>query len=144
MPLQPSAITGRCVPSPAPYGFNQSGSLRQTTGDFYGRGSQFAVYHDRTYQQELQLAADFGRLDFTSGFYAYRETWFTNRPPIPAPMPAPTRPTFAPRRFIRSSSRTRPTWRAMGEAHWKATDRLRLTAGLRYTWERHTNANQLY
>lgn len=125
------------------YGFNQS-VFFDNTGDFYGRGSQWVRYEDRTYQEELQLLGDYGRFDFVAGLYAYREEWFTNR----------RANTAANATSVAANIRYRPVYSliqqdtdnlaAYGEAHLALTDRLRLTAGLRYNWEKHFNDNRLY
>jgi len=125
------------------YGFNQT-AFFDNTGDFYGRGAQWVHYEDRTYQQELQLRGEYGRFDFVAGVYAYRENWFTNRRVN----------TAANATNVEAAIRYRPVYSLIqqdtdnlagyGEAHFAATDRLKLTAGLRYNWERHTNTNRLF
>lgn len=125
------------------YGFNQT-AFFDNTGDFYGRGAQWVHYTDRTYSEELQLRGDYGRFDFVTGLYAYREEWFTNR----------RANTAANATNVASAIRYRPVYAviqqntdnlaAYGEAHFAVTDRLKLTAGLRYNWEKHSNVNDLY
>jgi iron complex outermembrane receptor protein len=127
----------------AAYGFNQT-AFFDNTGDFYGRGSQWVHYEDRTYQQELRLLGDYGKIDFVAGLYAYREEWFTNR----------RANTAANATSVVANIRYRPVYSLIqqdtdnlagyGEIHVAATDRLKLTAGLRYNWEKHFNDNQLY
>lgn len=125
------------------YGFDQK-VFFDNTGDFYSRGAQWVHYSDRTYQQELQLRGDYGRVDFVAGFYAYREQWFTNR----------RANTAANATNVASAIRYRPVYSVIqqntdnlagfGEAHFAVTDRLKLTAGIRYNWEKHYNDNHLY
>jgi iron complex outermembrane receptor protein len=125
------------------YGFNQS-VFFDNTGDFYGRGAQWVRYEDRTYQEELQLIGDYGPFDFVGGLYVYREEWFTNR----------RANTAANATNVAADIRYRPVYSLIqqntdnvagyAEAHYALTDRLRLTAGLRYNWEKHFNDNHLF
>ncbi|HEX7873232.1 MAG TPA: TonB-dependent receptor [Sphingobium sp.] len=125
------------------YGFNQT-AFFDNTGDYYGRGSQWVRYEDRTYQEELQLIGNFGWLDVTTGAYFYREEWFTNRRANTARTPNTS---------VTANIRYTPVYSAIqqntenialyGEAKLHPTDALTLTGGLRYNSEKHTQDNRL-
>jgi iron complex outermembrane receptor protein len=125
------------------YGFNQT-AFFDNTGDIYGRGSQFVRYRDRTYQEELQLIGAYGRFDFVTGLYAYREEWFTNRRANTAANATNVVADIRYRPVYSLIQQNTDTLAGYAEAHYALTGRLRLTAGLRYNWEKHFNENQLY
>ena len=126
------------------YGFNQS-VFFDNTGDFYGRGSQWVRYEDRTWQQELQLIGDFGWLDVTTGAYFYREEWFTNRRANTARTPNTS--VAADIRYIPVYSLIQQNTENValyGEAKVRPVEALTLTAGLRFNSEKHTQDNRLF
>lgn len=139
--LQLTSLTGV-------YGWKQV-VLFDNVGEYYGRGSQWVDYRDRTYQEELQLKGDYGHFNFTTGIYLFHEWWYTNRR-------ANTGAAFngIANSNIRSQVRYRPIYSLIrqktdnaawyGEGKFSATDALTLTAGLRFNYERHSNNNQLY
>ncbi|MFT3966988.1 MAG: TonB-dependent receptor, partial [Sphingobium sp.] len=130
------------------YGWQQV-VLFDNVGEYYGRGSQWVDYRDRTFQEELQLKGTYDRFSFTTGVYLYHEWWFTNRR-------ANTGAAFngIANSNIESEVRYRPVYSEIrqktdniawyGEGKLAATDALTLTAGLRFNYERHSNNNQLY
>ncbi|HJT38727.1 MAG TPA: TonB-dependent receptor [Sphingobium sp.] len=139
--LQLTSLTGA-------YGWRQV-AMFDNVGEFYGRGSQWVDYRDRTYQEEVQLKGDYGRFNFTTGIYLFHEWWFTNRRAnIGAAFNGIANSN------IRSQVRYRPVYTEIrqktdnvawyGEGKFDATDALTLTAGLRFNYERHSNNNQLY
>lgn len=125
------------------YGWQQV-VLFDNVGEFYGRGSQWVDYRDRTYQEELQLKGTYDRFSFTTGVYLYHEWWFTNRRANTGasnsnvPAQVSYRPVYS---EIRQKT-DNVAW--YGEGKFNATPELTLTGGLRINYERHSNNNQLY
>ncbi len=125
------------------YGFNQT-AFFDNTGDFYGRGSQWVRYEDRTYQEELQLIGNLGWLDFTTGAYFYREEWYTNRRANTAKTPntsVAANILYVP--VYSTIQQNTENIALYGEAKVHPTEALTLTAGLRYNSEQHISNNQL-
>ncbi len=123
--------------------FEQNGFF-DNTGDFYGRNSQLVTYRDDTWQGELQLQGSYDRVEFTTGLYAYKEAWYTNRRANTAanatsdPAAIRYRPVYT---VIDQDTLNHAVY---GELKLKVSEALKLTAGLRYNREEHTQSNQLY
>ncbi|HEX7819066.1 MAG TPA: TonB-dependent receptor [Sphingobium sp.] len=125
------------------YGFNQT-AFFDNTGDFYGRGSQLVRYEDRTWQQELQLIANLDKVDITTGLYAFREEWHTNRRANTATTPNTSNPASIGYLPVYSVIQQNTDNVALyGEAKVHPVEALTVTAGLRYNWERHSQQNSL-
>ena len=99
-------------------------------------GDVFVGVQQKQASQELQLRWDTDRLDGVVGLYYLQEDLDSNQIAfadevfsIAAVLPV----TF--QRTVRDDQRTR-SYAAFGQMSWQATDRLSLTAGLRYTRER--------
>lgn len=95
-------------------------------------------YNDQYATQELQLNGDFGALTFTSGLFYLHERFFVQRDGYSRRNAQATDPTVTPGNynFARAHNITNTdAYAVFGEATWKATDRLSLTGGLRWTNE---------
>ncbi len=148
--LQINSLTGI-------YGWEQI-VLFDNVGEYYGRGSQWVDYTDRTYQEELQLKGSYDRFSFVTGVYLFHERWFTNRRANTAAAFVRTNPngttTSINNSNVRSEVRYRPVYTLItqkndnvawyGEGQYEVVPAVTLTAGLRLNYERHTNDNQLY
>lgn len=121
-------------------GFQQT-VMFDNTGDYYGRGSQWVNYKDRSYSQEFQLLGETPRLEYVTGLYLYREHWFTNRRANTAAS-ANTTPSYRPVYSLIDQDTNNVA--VYGEGKYKVTPELTATLGLRYNWELHTQDNQLY
>jgi iron complex outermembrane receptor protein len=142
--LQLQSLTGA-------YGWQQV-VLFDNVGEFYGRGSQWVDYRDRTYQEELQLKGTYDRFQFTTGAYYYHEWWYTNRRANTAAAFVSGATSIA-NSNVRSQVRYRPVyslikqktenWAWYGEGKFAPVPALTLTAGLRLNYEWHENDNTL-
>ena len=89
-------------------------------------------YNDQYWTQELQLTGDWGPLTYTAGFFYIHERFFVDRDGYSRTGPLPTSPISA----LEAHNVTDTNSYALyGEANWRITDRLTLTAGLRGTTE---------
>lgn len=124
------------------YGFHQH-AFYDNTGDYYTRTSQLVTYKDRAYQEDLKLEGDSGIAHFTAGLYLFREEWYTNRRAIMAanapvdPAALLYQPVYA--QIQQNTDNIAP----YAQAALALTPRATLTLGLRYNWERHSQANSL-
>jgi len=124
-------------------GFHQSGMF-DNTGDYYGRGSQYAAYKDAAFSQEFQLAGDYERASFVTGLHDYREHWFTNRRANTAANSTSTAAAILYRPVYTLIDQDTHTLAWFGEGKVKLTPQLTATAGIRYNHEQHTQWNRLY
>ena len=95
-------------------------------------------YNDQYATQEVQLNGDFGAVTFTSGLFYLHERFFVQRDGYSRKNALATDPTVTPGNynFARAHNITNTdAYAVFGEATWKATDRLSLTGGLRWTNE---------
>jgi iron complex outermembrane recepter protein len=95
-------------------------------------------YNDQYVTQEVQLNGDFGDVTFTSGLFYLHERFFVQRDGYSRRNAQNTDPTVTPGNynFARAHNITNTdAYAVFGEATWKATDRLSLTGGLRWTNE---------
>jgi len=95
-------------------------------------------YNDQYVTQELQLNGEFGDVTFTSGLFYLHERFFVQRDGYSRRNTLPTDPVVTPTNygFARAHNVTNTdAYAVFGEATWKATDRLSLTGGLRWTNE---------
>ncbi|MEJ5977918.1 TonB-dependent receptor [Novosphingobium sp. PS1R-30] len=142
--LQLQSLTGA-------YGWQQI-VLFDNVGEFYGRGSQWVDYQDRTYQEELKLTGTYDRFQFTTGLYYYHEWWYTNRRANTAAAFVSGTTSIASSN-VRSQVRYRPVYSLIkqktdnyawyGEGKFEPVPALTLTAGLRLNHEWHENDNTL-
>ncbi|GBQ33310.1 TonB-dependent receptor [Gluconacetobacter azotocaptans] len=124
-------------------GYDDRG-VYDNTGDYYSRTSQPLYYKERMYSQELRLRGDYGRVNFNVGAYFLYEDWFTQRWANNAagtgtnnPALIRTMPVYA---VIDQLNRN---WAVYGDASYHITPKLVFTAGLRFNWENHSNAETL-
>ncbi|GGE14303.1 TonB-dependent receptor [Polymorphobacter glacialis] len=125
------------------YGFDQSAWF-DNSGDFHGRGSQFARYEDRTYQTELKLSHTSESFDVSAGVFGYREEWFTNRRANTAANATNDPALIRYRPVYTLIQQNNDIWAGFAEGVARVGPRLTLTAGARLQWEHRTNGNQLY
>jgi iron complex outermembrane receptor protein len=95
-------------------------------------------YNDQYVTQEVQLNGDFGDTTFTSGLFYLHERFFVQRDGYSRRNAQNTDPAVTPGNynFARAHNITNTdAYAVFGEATWKATDRLSLTGGLRWTNE---------
>lgn len=95
-------------------------------------------YNDQYVTQEVQLNGDLGDVTFTSGLFYLHERFFVQRDGYSRRNALATDPTVTPGNynFARAHNITNTdAYAVFGEATWKATDRLSLTGGLRWTNE---------
>lgn len=92
-------------------------------------------YNDQYWTQELQLTGDYGPLTYTGGFFYIHERFFVHRDGYSRTGPLTTSPISA---LEAHNVTNTDSYALYGEANWKATDRLTLTAGLRGTMETKT------
>ena len=95
-------------------------------------------YNDQYATQEIQLNGDFGDVTFTSGLFYLHERFFVQRDGYSRRNAQNTDPVATPGNygFARAHNITNTdAYAVFGEATWKATDRLSLTGGLRWTNE---------
>jgi iron complex outermembrane receptor protein len=95
-------------------------------------------YNDQYATQELQLNGDYGAVTFTSGLFYLHERFFVQRDGYSRRNAQATDPAVTPTNYLfaRAHNVTNTDAYALfGEVTWKATDRLSLTGGLRWTNE---------
>jgi iron complex outermembrane receptor protein len=95
-------------------------------------------YNDQYATQEIQLNGDYGAVTFTSGLFYLHERFFVQRDGYSRRNALATDPAVTPANYIfaRAHNVTNTDAYALfGEATWKATERLSLTGGLRWTNE---------
>lgn len=98
-------------------------------------------YNDQYYTQEVQLNGDYGALRFTTGLFYLHERFYVERDGYSRRNSQNTNPVTTPGNynFLRAHNVTNTdAYAVFGEATWSATDRLHLTAGLRWTNEEKT------
>lgn len=123
-------------------GYDDKG-MYDNYGDYYSRASQNLYYRDRMYSQELRLHGEYSKLTFNAGAYFMYENWFTQRWANNATSynAAPnvlTQPVLA---IINQINRN---WAVYGDVSYHIAPKLTFTAGLRFNWEDHDNAESLY
>jgi iron complex outermembrane receptor protein len=95
-------------------------------------------YNDQYATQEVQLNGDFGDVTFTSGLFYLHERFFVQRDGYSRRNAQNTDPVTTPGNYGFARAHNIPNtdaYAVFGEATWKATDRLSLTGGLRWTNE---------
>ncbi len=98
-------------------------------------------YNDQYYTQELQLNGDYGQIKFTTGLFYLHERFYVERDGYSRRNAQNTNPVTTPGNynFLRAHNVTNTdAYAVFGEATWSATDRLKITAGLRWTNEEKT------
>lgn len=98
-------------------------------------------YNDQYYTQELQLNGDYGRIKFTTGLFYLHERFYVERDGYSRRNAQNTNPVTTPGNynFLRAHNVTNTdAYAVFGEATWSATERLKITAGLRWTNEEKT------
>ena len=96
-------------------------------------------YNDQYVTQELQLNGQFGAVTFTTGAFYLHERFYVERDGYSRRNAQNTNPVTTPSNynFLRAHNITNTdAYAVFGEATWSLTDRLKLTAGLRWTNEK--------
>ncbi|ALR19729.1 hypothetical protein ATN00_04805 [Sphingobium baderi] len=97
-------------------------------------GAGYSVYRNRQFSQELQLSGDFGALHFITGLYYFREHGTESTEADTFEYTPIGSPVFNNANYVQSSKG------AFFQANYNFTDALRVTGGIRYTWDtRHIN-----
>jgi iron complex outermembrane receptor protein len=95
-------------------------------------------YNDQYVTQELQLNGDYGAVTFTSGLFYLHERFFVQRDGYSRRNALATDPAVTPGNYIFARAHnitSTDAYALFGEATWKASERLSLTGGLRWTNE---------
>jgi iron complex outermembrane receptor protein len=87
--------------------------------------ANFINYHQRDYTQELQLAGDYGRFNFVTGAYFFRETFSVFRTTVAGAEYTPLLTT--------QNQTITDSYAGYAQGNYKITDKLTATVGLRYT-----------
>ncbi len=119
-------------------GFNLNPAIYDNDGEAALIQRNLIHYNDQYATQEIQLNGDYGAVTFTSGLFYLHERFFVQRDGYSRRNALATDPTVTPSNYIfaRAHNITNTDAYALfGEATWKATDRLSLTGGLRWTNE---------
>jgi iron complex outermembrane receptor protein len=119
-------------------GFNLNPANYDNDGEAALIQKNLIHYNDQYATQELQLNGDYGAVTFTSGLFYLHERFFVQRDGYSRRNALATDPAVTPANYIfaRAHNVTNTDAYALfGEATWKATDRLSLTGGLRWTNE---------
>ena len=90
-------------------------------------------YRDKYFTQELQLNGDLGRLNFTAGAFYFHELFNVARDGFTRTGPLATSPVS---KIGDVNATTTDSYALFGQATYALTDALKLTAGLRGTWEK--------
>lgn len=123
-PVMIKSITG--------YRKSNAGSSLDLTGTPSAGGAFFSQYRQHQFSEELQISGDFGDLDWVTGVNLFREAGDeSSRSAIFYNTPIGTY-TRAFGDFISKS------FGIFGQVNYHLTQRLRLTGGLRYTWDKRT------
>ncbi|MEJ0047901.1 MAG: TonB-dependent receptor [Rhodospirillales bacterium] len=110
------SITSARAWNQAPVIYDNAGSATQYSANLIN-------YHQHDYTEELQLAGDYGRFNFVSGFYYYREAFGVDRLTISL---------YNPRVHTLNRTATE-SFAGYTQGNYHITDRLTATLGLRYT-----------
>jgi iron complex outermembrane receptor protein len=95
-------------------------------------------YNDQYVTQELQLNGDYGAVTFTSGLFYLHERFFVQRDGYSRRNALAADPAVTPGNYIFARAHnitSTDAYALFGEATWKASERLSLTGGLRWTNE---------
>ncbi|BCW89210.1 Vitamin B12 transporter BtuB [Alphaproteobacteria bacterium SO-S41] len=98
-------------------------------------------YNDQYYTQEFQLNGDYGAIKFTGGVFYLHERFYVERDGYSRRNALNTDPVVTPGNynFLRAHNITNTdAYAIFGEATWAATEKLSITAGLRWTYEEKT------
>ncbi len=90
-------------------------------------------YRDRYFTQELQLNGSFDRFDFTLGAFYFHETFGVRRDGFTRTGPLVASPVS---KIGDVNTATTDSYAVYGQGTYAITDLLKLTAGLRGTWEK--------
>jgi iron complex outermembrane receptor protein len=90
-------------------------------------------YRDKYFTQEMQLNGDLGRLTFTLGAFYFHERFNVARDGFTRTGPLTTSPV---QKIGDVNATTTDSYALFGQATYALTDQLKITAGLRGTWEK--------
>jgi iron complex outermembrane receptor protein len=100
----------------APVIYDNSGTAKQLSANFIN-------YHQHDYTEELQLAGDYGRFNFVSGFFFYKEAFGVDRVTVSL---------FQPKTHTLNLTDT-DSYAGYAQGNYKILPNLNATVGLRYT-----------
>ncbi|GAA4497000.1 TonB-dependent receptor [Gluconacetobacter tumulicola] len=122
-------------------GYDDKG-MYDNYGDYYSRVSQNLYYRDRMYSQEIRLHGDYDGLSFNTGAYFMYENWFTQRW-ANNQSSYNTAPNVLTMPVLAVINQINRNWAVYGDVSYHITPKLTFTAGLRFNWENHANAETL-
>jgi iron complex outermembrane receptor protein len=100
----------------SPVIYDNSGTVKQLSANFIN-------YHEHDYTEELQLAGDYGRFNFVSGFFFYKEAFSIDR--LTVSLDQPKTHTL--------NLTDTDSYAGYAQGNYKIFDALTATIGLRYT-----------
>jgi iron complex outermembrane receptor protein len=110
------SITSARAWNDAPVIYDNSGTVKQLSANFID-------YHQHDYTEELQLAGDYGRFNFVSGFFFYKEDFAVNRLTVSLDQPKTHTVNLT----------ATDSYAGYAQGNYKITNALTATVGLRYT-----------
>jgi len=110
------SITSARAWNDAPVIYDNSGTAKQLSANFID-------YHQHDYTEELQLAGDYGRFNFVSGVFFYKEDFGVDRLTVSL---------YNPKTHTINLTAT-DSYAGYTQGNYKITDKLTATIGLRYT-----------
>jgi iron complex outermembrane receptor protein len=119
--LMLKSITSARAWNDAPVIYDNSGTVKQLSANFID-------YHQHDYTEELQLAGDYGRFNFVSGLFFYKEDFSVNRLTVSL---------YKPKTHTINLTDT-DSYAGYAQGNYKITDALTATIGLRYTFDTKT------
>jgi iron complex outermembrane receptor protein len=103
--------------------WNQSPVIYDNSGTSTQYSANFIKYHEHDYTEELQLAGDYGRFNFVTGFFFYKEAFGVDRLTVSL---------FEPKTHTLNLTDT-DSYAGYAQGNYKILDNLTATVGLRYT-----------
>jgi iron complex outermembrane receptor protein len=93
-------------------------------------GAGYSIYRNRQFSQELQLSGDFGAMSFITGLYYFREHGTEST------LADTFEYTPIGTRIFNNANYVQQSKGMFFQANYNFTDRLRVTGGIRYTWDK--------
>ncbi|MBB4200924.1 iron complex outermembrane receptor protein [Rhodoblastus sphagnicola] len=123
-------------------------ALYDNTSDLWARGSNWLNYRDNNYSQEFRWQGDYDRFNFKTGLYFNRDVWYSarraNAVSIYTDYFATPQKKSAYQPTYQRLSQTTDTYALYGSGDYLLTDKLKITLGGRYNYERQANDNYNY
>ncbi|WP_062061690.1 TonB-dependent receptor [Sphingobium baderi] len=111
------------------YRKSHSANSQDLSGTPTGVGGFVSIYHNHQFSEELQLSGSLGRLDYIGGIYYFRESGTEEtQSAILYNTPAENFRGSLANYYAESKG-------VFAQVNYNATDSLRITGGIRYTWD---------